>query len=101
MPRIKHFIGDISLYQYCRENKLNYNKVTARMSEYDLTPEEAVVFKKQKGYKKFLYSKGITKEHPLYWTFYRRMADGWNWEKAISIPYQGFGGNRRKKLDKD
>lgn len=100
MPYVKYRVFGTTLFKYCQENNISYKIISEKIRTYGISPEEALTFTKQKGYKKFLYSKGITKENPKYSIYYRRLVDGWNPEKAVLIPIQTHGGNRRKRLDK-
>lgn len=100
MPKRIYYKDGMTLYKYCQVHNINYRNLFAKASLYKTSPSEALDIHKNKGYSKALRENGITKDNPNYEVYYRRLVDGWDIKKALSIPYQGQGGNRRKKLDK-
>jgi len=97
MPMRKHFIEGMTLYKYCKVHGINYNRTTAIMSLYQLTPEDAVKFTKQKGYSKLLKEHGITHSDPKYQLCYQRLRQGWDIEDVVNVPKLPKGGRWKNK----
>lgn len=58
-PITKHYVGDIPLKEYCKQEGLEYKAVMARMCFYNLSPEQAVEMTKDKA--------GMLGRPSIYW----------------------------------